>query len=73
LYCWCSWLEFRLNGRQCQTSQSQSNKWISWKKNETIFKMDWPARYSTLNPIEHVWYILHISARFVKPTTIQDP
>ena len=41
---------------------------------ETIVRMDWPARPSDLNLIEHAWDILQhvISARHVQPRTLQE-
>ncbi|KAH3717024.1 hypothetical protein DPMN_059766 [Dreissena polymorpha] len=41
---------------------------------ETIVRIEWPARSPDLNPIEHVLDMLQvaISARPVKPITIQD-
>ena len=41
---------------------------------ETIVRMDWPARSPYRNPIEHVWNMLQvaISRRPVQPTTIVE-
>ena len=39
-----------------------------------IEEMDWPARSSDLNPIEHAWDTLQtaISDRFVLPTEVSE-
>ncbi|GFW92406.1 transposable element Tcb2 transposase [Trichonephila clavipes] len=36
--------------------------------------MDWPARSSDLNPIEHLWYFLgkRLAARTLPPVTIRE-
>ncbi|GFX37621.1 transposable element Tcb2 transposase [Trichonephila clavipes] len=43
-------------------------------ESEDIECMDWPARYSDLNPIEHVWDFLgrRLAARTLPPVTIRE-
>ena len=40
----------------------------------TIVRMDWPARFPDLNPIELDWNMLNngISSRYVHPITVQE-
>ncbi|GFX94941.1 transposable element Tc3 transposase [Trichonephila clavipes] len=43
-------------------------------ESEDIERMDWPARSSDLNPIEHVWGFLgrRLAARTLPPVTIRE-
>ncbi|GFV76552.1 transposable element Tc3 transposase [Trichonephila clavipes] len=43
-------------------------------ESKVIERMDWPARYLDLNPIEHVWNILgrRLAARTLPPVTIRE-
>ncbi|GFW34308.1 transposable element Tc3 transposase [Trichonephila clavipes] len=43
-------------------------------ESEDIERMDWPARYPVLNPIEHVWDFLgrRLEARTLPPVTIRE-
>ncbi|GFW34632.1 transposable element Tcb2 transposase [Trichonephila clavipes] len=43
-------------------------------ESEDIERMDWPARYPDLNPIEHVWDFLgrRLAARTLPPVTIRE-
>ncbi|GFU54687.1 transposable element Tcb2 transposase [Trichonephila clavipes] len=43
-------------------------------ESEDIERMDWPARYLDLNPIEHVWDFLgrRLAARTLPPVTIRE-
>ncbi|GFU25332.1 transposable element Tcb2 transposase [Trichonephila clavipes] len=43
-------------------------------ENEDIERMDWPARFPDLNPIEHVWYFLgrRLAARTLPPVVIRE-
>ncbi|GFY35241.1 transposable element Tcb2 transposase [Trichonephila clavipes] len=43
-------------------------------ESEDIERMDWPARYPDLNPIEHVWDFLgrRLAARTLPPITIRE-
>ncbi|GFS58562.1 transposable element Tcb1 transposase [Trichonephila clavipes] len=43
-------------------------------QSEDIIRMDWPAYYSDLNPIEHVWDMLgrRIAARQPPPTCLPE-
>ncbi|GFY10529.1 transposable element Tcb2 transposase [Trichonephila clavipes] len=43
-------------------------------ESEDITRMDWPAYFPDLNPIEHVWYALgrRISARLYHPENTQQ-
>jgi hypothetical protein len=45
-----------------------------YHKEVTIVRMDWPAKSTDLNPIEHALDMMQtaISSRHVQPTTIQD-
>ena len=46
----------------------------AYLERETIVRMDWPARSTDWNPIEHVWDMLHhaVSARSEQPRTLQE-
>ncbi|GFX52064.1 transposable element Tc1 transposase [Trichonephila clavipes] len=43
-------------------------------RNCSQHRMDWPARYPDLNPIEHVWDFLgrRLAARTLPPVTIRE-
>lgn len=49
----CCWPSIRFYGRQCPTTQGVLVE--EYLESEDIHRMDWPAKYPDLNPIEHAW------------------